>query len=132
MNHEQKLQISLLCLRVSIFAVMLMWTVDKFVNPAHGAAVYEHFYFIGGLKPAVLYGIGAVELAVLLGFVAGFAKTWTYGAVLLLHAVSTLSSYRQYLDPFTDANLLFFAAWPMLAACLALFLLRDQDRLATL
>lgn len=28
-------------------------------------------------------------------------------------------------------NLLFFAAWPMLAACLALFLLRDEDTLAT-
>lgn len=42
--------------------------------------------------------------------------------VLLLHGISTLSSYRQYLDPFN--NLLFFAAWPMLAACFALYLLR--------
>jgi putative oxidoreductase len=28
-------------------------------------------------------------------------------------------------------NLLFFAAWPMLAACIALYLLRDQDTLLT-
>jgi hypothetical protein len=45
--------------------------------------------------------------------------------VLLLHAVSTFSSYRQYLDPFN--NLLFFAAWPMLAACFTLYTLRDLD-----
>jgi len=44
-----------------------------------------------------------------------------------MHTVSTLSSYAQYLDPFN--NLLFFAAWPMLAACVALFLLRGHDTL---
>jgi len=34
---------------------------------------------------------------------------------------------RQYLNPWQ--NLLFFAAWPMLAACVALYLLRDADTL---
>ncbi len=56
------------------------------------------------------------------------AKTWTYGAVLLFHAVSTLSSWQMYLG---FDNLLFFAAWPMLAACFTLFWLRDQDTLLT-
>jgi putative oxidoreductase len=39
--------------------------------------------------------------------------------------VSTFSSFRQYFDPFE--NLLFFAAWPMLAAIYALYSLRDLD-----
>jgi len=56
-------------------------------------------------------------------------KTITYGAVLLLHAVSTLSSWQQYLG---FDSLLFFAAWPMLAACYALFALRDLDTKFTL
>ena len=34
--------------------------------------------------------------------------------------------------PGAVGNLLFFAAWPMLAACLALYLLRDYDRLASI
>lgn len=46
-----------------------------------------------------------------------------------MHGVSTLVSWRDYLDPFEGPNLLFFAAWPMLAACFALFALRDFDRL---
>jgi putative oxidoreductase len=33
-----------------------------------------------------------------------------------------------YLDPFS--NLLFFAARPMLAACIALYMLRDFDTIA--
>ncbi|MEW6166862.1 MAG: hypothetical protein AB1651_04085 [Pseudomonadota bacterium] len=128
----QRLQVSLLLLRLSVFLVMLMWTLDKIVNPDHAAKVFESFYFIGGLGATVMKVIGGVELVVILAFVAGLAKRWTYGFVLLVHAVSTLSSFRVYLDPFASPNLLFFAAWPMLAACVTLYLLRDEDRLASL
>ena len=55
----------------------------------------------------------------------GMWKKYTYGAILVLHAGSTFSSFAKYMDPFN--NLLFFASWPMLAACIALFLLRDYD-----
>jgi uncharacterized membrane protein YkgB len=128
-EHEKKLQVSLLLLRVTVFLVMFMWTIDKFVNPGHAAKVYASFYYIAGLESAVMYAIGAVEVILLLLFLAGYKKTFTYGAVLILHTVSTLSSFNQYLAPFEGPNLLFFAAWPMLAACFALFLLRDQDKM---
>ncbi len=122
----------LLALRLTVLAVMLIWTVDKFVRPEHAVEIYEYFYFIGGLGHGIIYAIGALELILLIGFGLGFLKPWTYGTVLILHAVSTLSSFRQYLAPFEGPNLLFFAAWPMLAACYALFALRDQDTLCTL
>ena len=69
------------------------------------------------------------ELVLLLGFLIGFAPRITYGLVLLLHAVSTFSPFRQYLHPFEDVNILFFAAWPMLGACFTLYYLRDLDTL---
>ncbi len=47
--------------------------------------------------------------------------------MLLLHGLSTLAGFRQYLAPFQGPNLLFFAAWPALAGCIALYLLRDLD-----
>jgi putative oxidoreductase len=108
--------------------VMFMWTIDKFINPGHAAKVYEKFYYIAGIESVVMYVLGAVEIIILLLFLVGYKKKYTYGAVLLLHAVSTLSSFKQYLAPFEGPNLLFFAAWPMLAACFMLFLLRDQDK----
>jgi len=128
-NHDNKLQLSLLLLRLAVFLVMFMWTIDKFVNPGHAAKIYEKFYYIAGLESVVIYAIGAIEIIILLLFLAGYKKTYTYGAVLAFHAVSTMSSFKQYLAPFEGPNLLFFAAWPMLAACLALFLLRDRDRM---
>lgn len=116
--------------RLSIFAVMLFWTLDKFYNPEHAANVYQHFYHINDLSPTVMYAIGAAELLLLLAFVVGYRKRLTYGLILIFHAISTFSSYREYLDPFN--NLLYLAAWPMLAGCFALYYLRDLDTQCTL
>lgn len=124
-----RIALSLLLLRLSVFLVMLMWTLDKFVNPEHAGKVFENFYSIGGLGKNIFMLIGGLELLSLLAFVSGSFKRWSYGLVLLLHGISTFSSFPQYLNPFN--HLLFFAAWPMLAACIALYLLRDLDTLFT-
>lgn len=125
MNERSRVSVSLLLLRLSVFIVMAMWTLDKIVNPQHAAGVFSNFYGLDQMGPGALGIVAVVEAAVLLAFVIGYRKRITYGFVLLLHGISTLSSYARYLDPF--ANLLFFAAWPMLAACIALYLLRDLD-----
>jgi putative oxidoreductase len=127
LNGRNRTRVALLVLRITVFVVMLVWTIDKFVRPDHAASVYEHFYFLRGLGPTVIHAIGVVELAVLIGFVIGFAPQLTYGLVLLFHAISTLSSFRQYLHPFVGPNILFFAAWSMLGACFALYYLRELD-----
>ena len=118
----------LLALRLGVFIVMLMWTLDKIVNPTHAGNVFANFYGLGGFGEAVFPVIGVAELLIIGAFVVGYQKRWSYGAVLLLHAVSTLSSYQQYMG---FGSLLFFAAWPMLAACYALYALRDLDTMWT-
>lgn len=127
MPNERRVAFSLLLLRLGVFVVMFMWTLDKFINPKHAAAVYEAFYNLKGMGVTVMYLIATVEMAIITGFLVGYMKKWTYGAVLLLHAISTLSSYKQYLAPFAQGHLLFFAAWPMLAASFTLYYLRDRD-----
>ncbi|MBE94106.1 MAG: hypothetical protein CMG89_03485 [Marinobacter sp.] len=117
----------MLLLRLGVFVVFLFWTLDKLVQPEHAVKVFASFYGLGGLGETAFYIIGIAQLVLILLFVAGLLKTWTYGAILIFHGVSTLSAFAKYLQPFD--NLLFFAAWPMLAACAALFLLRDYDTL---
>ncbi len=126
-NNSDRVPLALFLLRLSVFLVMFMWTIDKFVRPEHAASVYEHFYFLGSVAKPIIISLGIAELLLLVGFLLGIAKRFTYGAVLLLHAVSTLSSFRQYFAPFEKVNLLFFAAWPMLAACFVLYYLRERD-----
>lgn len=128
MDDKERIGLSLFALRLGVFIVMLVWTADKFLNPGHAAAVYEHFYFFKKEAAEMLMVIFAgVETVILLGFIAGYKKRMTYGLIFIFHAISTLSSWKIYLDPFGSPNMLFWAAWPMLAACFTLYLLRDLD-----
>jgi putative oxidoreductase len=67
-------------------------------------------------------------------FAVGFARFWSYGAILLMHMASTASTYSQLLSPWDGERpqLLFWAAVPVLAAMIALFILRDRDRLLSI
>jgi len=123
----KQLPLALLLLRLGIFIVFLVWTLDKLLYPEHAAKVAGAFYGLENLGDNIFYIMGLAQLALILAFLAGLFKTWTYGAILIFHGASTLSAFGKYLQPFD--NLLFFAAWPMLAACAALFLLREYDTL---
>jgi hypothetical protein len=126
---RDRLPISLLLLRLSLGLVMMVWAFDKILNPGHGAAVFEGFYGLAGVGEQAVQIVGIAQGVIVLGFLLGFAKTWTYGAVLFMHAVTTLVSWSAYLKPLE--NILFFSAWSMLAGLVTLFLLRDEDRLAS-
>ncbi|NNM00206.1 MAG: DoxX family membrane protein [Gammaproteobacteria bacterium] len=130
-TYAGRVAIALLLLRIGVFIVMAMWTLDKFVNPDHTAQVFAAFYFTPGLNATAAYAIGALQAVLVLAFACGYAKRLSYGSVLAMHLVSTVSSWGRYVDPWTAPNLLFFAAWPMLAALIALYLLREADVLFT-
>ena len=121
------IQKALLALRYGVFIVMLVWTIDKFVNPVHTGKVFSKFYLIDNLGSTFSYILGSLQLILVLSFVAGIKKKWTYGSILIMHTISTLSSYAMYIE----GKLLFFAAWPMLAAIYALYILREEDTLLT-
>lgn len=127
---RRRLSLCLLLLRLSLGLVFMVWAFDKILNPEHGAAVLDGFYGVSGVGEQIIRAIGIVQGLIVLGFLLGIAKTWTYGAVLLMHTVTTLVSSKAYLEPLD--NILFFSAWPMLAALVTLFLLRDEDRMASL
>lgn len=130
MKIEERLPLALLLLRLGVFVVLVMWTLDKFVHPEHAAKIFGRYYHFTGLNSMSLSVLGAVEMAFVVGFVLGFKKRWTYGIVLIIHTVSTLAAFANYLEPFQ--NLLYFAGWPMLAACFTLYYLRDADTLWTI
>ncbi|MHA2708497.1 hypothetical protein [Vibrio owensii] len=121
---QRQLGLGLLTLRLSIALVFIMWALDKVLVPEHAMKVFSGFYDLD-ISSGFSVALGITQLVFIGIFVAGLWKNLTYLAILVLHAGSTFSSFAKYLDPFN--NLLFFAAWPMLAACFALYLLRDND-----
>jgi hypothetical protein len=65
----------LFLLRLGVFIVMLVWTLDRFINPEHAARVFEHFYLLSNISPGVLKIVGGLELLIIFAFVAGYQKT---------------------------------------------------------
>ena len=132
MQKVASLELSLLIMRIATAAFLLVWAIDKIVNQGHAENVFKTFYFVVP-PPLILTALGVVQTLIVLAFAAGFARFWTYGAVLLMHAFSTVSTYGRLINPWgPGAQLLFWAAVPVLGAMIALFLLREQDRLLSI
>ncbi|MGB3668894.1 MAG: hypothetical protein WA984_02195 [Phormidesmis sp.] len=127
-----RVSLVLLLTRLSIFIAMMIWVIDKFVQPEHTAAVFRAFYGISGIGTPAAYLLGTLQLLIMVAFVLGYQKKIFYGLVLLMHTASTLISFPKYIAPFEPSNILFFASWPMLAACFTLYYLRDLDTRGTL
>lgn len=119
---------SLFVLRITVAIVLIMWTGDKFINPVHAENVWSGFFYMPTLGKAIFLGIGVVEAILVILFLAGRFKNFTYLAVLIFHTISTLAPFKNYLSAYSnDYNLLFFAAFPMWGACFTLYLLRKED-----
>lgn len=125
-----KAALPLLLQRIAIALFMGIWAIDKFLNPKHTAGVFSHFYGVD-LPVELTWVIGLVQLAIILAFLLGFLKTISYLLIFLMHAGSTLASWKIYLAFLGEGgNLLFWAAIPVLAALWVQFALRDFDSIA--
>lgn len=135
MNNDSSnspLKLSLLLLRLGVFIVFFMWSLRKLLFPESTVKIFSNFYFIDAMTVNVSYVIGVIQIAIVVAFLLGIKKRVTYGILFLMHFFSTILSYEKYFDPWSSPNLLFFAAWPMLAAIAALYLMRDEDTLFTI
>src|SRR5258707_13184020 len=94
-----RIRLPLFLLRIGVFIVMLMWTLDKFVRPGHAAGIFKKFYGIDGISATAFYVLGALELLLLVGFVTATAMPYTSGRLCLLHATSALWRSHQNLAP---------------------------------
>ena len=128
--RPRELPVALLALRVGLGVFLLLWSLDKMVAPEQTVKIFQFFYKTP-LPVSFAPVVGALEAALSLALLAGLWRTWTYGAALALHAISTLSTWKQLASPFGE-NHLFLAAIPVLAGFVTLFLLRREDTLLTL
>lgn len=131
MKTDKPLEISLFLIRISVAAFFLVWAIGKIIAPGITQAVAESYY-ASPITSSISAILGILQVIVVLIFLAGLLKTWSYGFLLGMHAVSVLVSLKNLVNPYTAPNYLFWAAIPTLAALVALFLLRERDQLFVL
>lgn len=126
----RRIPLALAILRITLGGFLLLWGIEKFVVPAATVAIWEQFYLvpIGGAMP---YVIGISEILFAVWFLLGWKRRVVYGIAVGIHGISTVSTWRQLIDPWGliwgGNNHLFLAGVPVLAAFIALYLLRDLD-----
>ncbi|MDE2471057.1 MAG: hypothetical protein KGL35_20515 [Bradyrhizobium sp.] len=126
---QRRAAIAVLIMRLALGIFLLLLSVGKLVVPGATVRIAAHFYGIA-LPEAAPAFLGSAELALSVALLIGFTQRPVYALAILLHATSTLASWRQLLDPFgiaTPGDDLFLAGVPVLGAFLALCLLRGFD-----
>lgn len=123
--------LSLLGLRASLGALMIIWGLDKLVNPAHGQKVAERFYFglFGWASMMPVLGVAQVALGVLV--VAGVARRYTYPVLAAVTGMTLIGVWRSVIDPWgwmmKGGNALFFPSLIIFASVLVLIAFRADD-----
>jgi len=122
-----------LLLRISVALLIVLWGIDKIVDPAHGVAVSDRFY--GGLLslPALMPVFGGVQILVGGLALVGLFRRVVDPLVLLLNTASMVGVWRSILDPWgwvlEGTNVLFFPSLTVFAASLVLVLNREGEAL---
>lgn len=130
--RDLQLEVGLFLLRLSCAGLFLVWAIDKLINPAHAAKVFEVFYF-SEISNEISLGLGIAQLLIILMFLFGLFKFFSYGALFLMHLVSVSSTWEKLIAPYdAPRDILFWGAVPVVPALLLLFLVRERDRLFSL
>lgn len=125
--------LSLLLLRVSLGLLMLIWGVDKILDPDHGARVAESFYLgLFGWR-SLLPVLEGVQMLLGVLVILGLARRYTYPVLLAVTGVTLLGVWRSVVDPWgwylEGATALFYPSLIIVAGVLVLMASREDDRL---
>ena len=119
-------------LRTSLGFFLLMWGVDKLVATDDTLKIFSHFYKLP-ISASIASVVGIAEIVLGLFIMLGFMRKYVYPTGLILHLISTLSSWRQLIDPWGKFLIdgknshLFLASIPVLAAFFVLYFNRHDD-----
>jgi len=125
----QNIRYPLFFTRVTVFYFLLPWVLMRFVATDKAANIAGKYYFLGGMPEMLHLVIGIAWLVLLIAFVIGFQKKWSYGLVLFLHALGTVFTIPYLIIGTEQMKILFFAAIPVVGAMWLLYCLRDKDTL---
>src|SRR5260370_34226566 len=87
LEKANRTAIALLIIRVSVFLVMLIWTIYRLVRLEHAISISEHFYSITGATAGTGYMPATAGVMYPNGFAPGMGPRNTDGDVCLLESL---------------------------------------------
>jgi len=134
MDNTKRIQVSLLLIRVSAGIFLGLWATLKFHHPEWQRNIFEGYYNISFFKvtDGLSYFLGLIQLLIVLAFVTGFKRNWTYLIIALMSAAGVVGSLGSLVEYYEYPKNLMLASIPTLGALIALFVMRDMDNLFSL
>ncbi len=129
MTDQRRLEISLLILRLSTGAFLVVWTSLKFFRPEWMVNIFQNAYGQAWVTQDLAFLIGTIQGLLVLAFLIGFARRITYGLVTLMHATGVIASIPGLINFTQYPNNLMWTAVGTLGALVALYIMRDRDNL---
>ena len=123
--------LSLLLLRITSGLLMVLWGLDKLVNPDHAMFVSDTFYLGLFSLQWLLQLFGVFQVLLGLVIMVGFQRQFAYPVLLLINTFSMLAVWRSIVDPlgffFEGSKRLFFPSLIIFSAVLVLIAFREHD-----
>jgi len=127
-----KIKLPLFFTRLSIAYFLLPWILMRFTDAKAAQGISAGYYKMSWLTEDMVKVIGVLWLLLLIAFVLGFKKRISYGLVLLLHVVGTLTTIPYLIIGMDGMRAVFFAAIPTIGAMWLLYALREHDTIGTI
>jgi len=125
MTDEKRLEIGLFVMRLSISVFFLALIIPRLLAVEAIQGFFPGFYLFE--TTVVSYPILFFISTLIIVFLAGLYKTFSYGALLGMQLVLVLSMYKVILEPSNPTYALFWASIPLTGILITLFLLREND-----
>lgn len=134
MTQNRRIEIALFIIRVTAAIFLGLWATLKFHHPEWQRNIFEGSYNVSffTVTDNLSYFLGTLQIIIVLAFVSGFMRTWTYGLMMLMSAAGVIGSLGSFLTYYNYPKNLMLTSIPTLGALIALFLLRDLDNLFSL
>ncbi|MEA5596742.1 ATP-binding protein [Rivularia sp. UHCC 0363] len=130
MANEKRIEIGLFVMRLSIGIFFLALIIQKLVATQRTSGIFAGFYSCE-IPITLSYSLLFFAAVLVIFFLAGLYKTFSYGALLGMQLVSVTSIYKEMLQPFQSNYILFWISIPLIGTLITLFLLRYNDNFLT-
>ena len=124
--------LGMVLLRWGVAWFIFVWAVAKFTAPKQYQFIMKRFDGVE-VDMTWVYVIGGAQIVICLLVFAGALRTWSYAALIAIHAFTLTRQWERFIDPFAISDKGFpvnrnaSISLAVFLAMVALWLLRNRD-----
>ncbi|MEO1428526.1 MAG: ATP-binding protein [Cyanobacteria bacterium J06632_19] len=131
MANEKRLEIGLFVMRLSISIFFLALITQKLFITQPKQEIFQSFDSLN-IPAFICYPLLFITTVLIVSFLSGLYKTFSYGGVLSMQLVLLAPIYKEFFKFSEPTDILLWSSIPLLGTSISLFLLREHDNLFAL